>query len=123
LIGVAVASQIRDASLGVYEQARKYALERGIIIADTKMEFGLLNGKLILIDEILTPDSSRFWDVNTYHEGLPQDSYDKQPLRDWLEKSGWNKEPPGPALPQSVIDKISERYCQVFERLTGKSLV
>jgi phosphoribosylaminoimidazole-succinocarboxamide synthase len=122
LIGRKLAEYVRDTSLAIYQLAARYAASRGIIIADTKMEFGMLGDKVILIDELLTPDSSRFWDASRYEAGQPQDSYDKQPLRDWLEASGWNKEPPAPALPPEVVNRISLRYRQVFERLTGCGL-
>ncbi|MFH1638774.1 MAG: phosphoribosylaminoimidazolesuccinocarboxamide synthase [Chloroflexota bacterium] len=123
MTGEAIASEIKEKSLAIYSFARKYALERGIIIADTKMEFGLDNdGKLILIDELLTPDSSRFWDISLYQVGQPQPSYDKQPLRDWLAGTGWNKTPPAPALPPEVVAATTKRYETAYERLTGKKL-
>ncbi len=115
-------SKLRDTSLAIYNFAREYAKTRGFIIADTKMEFGLDDGELIIIDELLTPDSSRFWDIERYEPSRPQDSFDKQPLRDWLEKSGWNKEPPAPTLPEDVITSTAKRYETAFERLTGKKL-
>jgi phosphoribosylaminoimidazole-succinocarboxamide synthase len=120
--GEALAEEIREKSLAVYSYARGYAAARGIIIADTKFEFGLDGDELILIDELLTPDSSRIWDVDLYKVGQPQDSYDKQPVRDWLTASGWNKEPPAPMLPPDVIEATSKRYEQAYERLTGKKL-
>ena len=95
---------------------------KGIILADTKMEFGLVNDQLILIDELLTPDSSRFWDAQYYQAGRSQPSFDKQPLRDWLVASGWNKEPPAPMLPPQIIEETAERYRQAYTRLTGKAL-
>ena len=122
MVGEAVAEEVREKCLALYNYGRAYARDRGIIIADTKMEFGLDNGRLILIDELLTPDSSRFWDAGLYKAGQSQPSYDKQPVRDWLEASGWNKEPPAPMLPQEVIDGTTERYRQAYERLTGKKL-
>ena len=94
----------------------------GIIIADTKMEFGLDAGRLILIDELLTPDSSRFWDAEQYKVGQSQPSYDKQPVRDWLARSGWNKEPPAPMLPPEVIEATTRIYREAYERLTGSEL-
>jgi len=121
-VGKALAEEIKEKSLAVYNYAREYAQARGIIIADTKMEFGLDNGKLILIDELLTPDSSRFWDVKQYKVGQSQDSYDKQPVRDWLVEAGWNKEPPAPMLPPEVIEATTDRYRQAYQRLTGKKL-
>jgi phosphoribosylaminoimidazole-succinocarboxamide synthase len=122
LVGKAQAEEIREKSLAVYDFAWEYALGKGIIIADTKMEFGLLDGKLILIDELLTPDSSRFWDARQYRVGQSQPSYDKQPVRDWLVQSGWNKEPPAPMLPSEVIEATTRRYREAYERLTGKRL-
>jgi len=120
--GAALAEGIREKSLAIYSYARGYAVARGIIIADTKFEFGLDGDKLILIDELLTPDSSRIWDVELYKVGQSQPSYDKQPVRDWLTASGWNKEPPAPKLPPDVIAATSQRYEQAYERLTGKKL-
>ena len=123
LVGKAAAEALEEKSIAIYNHARGYAASRGIIIADTKMEFGLDDGRLILIDELLTPDSSRFWDINSYRVGQHQDSFDKQPVRDWLESSGWNKEPPAPMLPPDVIEQTSQRYQQVYERLTGNKLL
>ena len=122
LVGEALAEEIKEKSLAIYRYAREYASARGIIIADTKMEFGLDNDKLILIDELLTPDSSRFWDASLYEIGRSQPSYDKQPVRDWLVQAGWNKEPPAPMLPPEVIEATTQRYEQGYERLTGKKL-
>jgi len=122
LAGKKVAEEIKEKSLAIYNYGRKYALKKGIIIADTKMEFGLDDGKLILIDELLTPDSSRIWDVKHYKVGQPQPSYDKQPLRDWLVASGWNKEPPAPALPPDVINATARRYEQAYQRITGRKI-
>jgi len=122
LTGASLAQEIMEMSLAVYEYAAEYALGRGIIIADTKMEFGTVNGKLILIDELLTPDSSRFWDVETYSPGKSQPSFDKQPLRDWLTASGWNKEPPAPELPQEIVEGTAQRYREAYRRLSGKEL-
>ena len=121
--GSSLAREIKDKTLAVYSFARKYAQSHGFLIADTKFEFGVDNGNLILIDEMLTPDSSRFWDKELYKVGQPQDSFDKQPVRDWLESSGWNKEPPAPMLPPEVIGQTSQRYQQVYERLTGNKLL
>ena len=123
LIDRTLAEDIKHASLAIYNYARGYARARGIIIADTKMEFGLSGNKLILIDELLTPDSSRFWDAKLYKAGRSQPSYDKQPVRDWLVKSGWNKEPPAPMLPPEVISRTSRIYRQAYERLTGEKLL
>ena len=122
LVGEALAEEIKEKSLAVYSYAREHARARGIIIADTKFEFGLDDDKLILIDEMLTPDSSRIWDAKLYKVGESQPSYDKQPVRDWLVQSGWNKEPPAPMLPPEVIEATTRRYRGAYERLTGKKL-
>ena len=122
-LGPALAREVEEKSLALYSLAHQYALERGIIIADAKMEFGLLGGELILIDELFTPDSSRFWDRARYSPGGTQPSYDKQPVRDWLTSSGWNQEPPAPALPDWLIKETSERYREVYKKLTGKELI
>lgn len=118
-IGGSLAEQVRWLSLELYKKGSKHALERGVIIADTKFEFGVLDGKLILIDEVLTPDSSRFWPKSEYQPGRSQPSYDKQIVRDYLTKVlGWDKKPPGPKLPEEIIKKTSERYRKVQEILT-----
>ena len=122
LIGVEMANNIKEKSLAIYNFARKQAISKGIIIADTKFEFGLERDKLIIIDEMLTPDSSRFWDARLYKPGQSQPSYDKQPVRDWLTNTGWNKEPPAPMLPPEVIESTSRIYRTAYERLTGKKL-
>lgn len=123
LIGKALAAQVAEVAIALYSQAAEYALTRGIIIADTKFEFGLdENGVLHVMDEVLTPDSSRFWPAESYAVGKNPPSYDKQYVRDWLETSGWNKTPPAPALPDDVAAKTSEKYMEAFERLTGKPL-
>jgi phosphoribosylaminoimidazole-succinocarboxamide synthase len=122
LIGIERANQVKEKSLAIYDYARKQAITKGIIIADTKFEFGLEGDKLIVIDEMLTPDSSRFWDAKQYKPGQSQPSYDKQPVRDWLTDSGWNKEPPAPMLPLEVIESTSRIYRTAYERLTGKKL-
>jgi phosphoribosylaminoimidazole-succinocarboxamide synthase len=122
LLGETIADQLREKSIAIYRFAEEYARTRGIIIADTKMEFGLIDDQVILIDELLTPDSSRFWDVDIYEIGHSQPSFDKQIVRDWLTSSGWNKEPPAPMLPPDLIQKTSERYQEVYQRLTGKIL-
>jgi len=122
LVGKNTALELEEKSLSIYQYALSYARSRGIIIADTKFEFGFINGKLALIDEILTPDSSRFWDIDKYKVGQSQPSYDKQPVRDWLEASGWNKEPPAPMLPQKIIDETSQRYRTAYKRLVGTEL-
>ncbi len=113
---------LKRKSLLIYGYARDYARNKGIIIADTKFEFGFVNGKLALIDELLTPDSSRFWDVDQYEVGRSQPSFDKQIVRDWLSASGWDKTPPAPMLPLEVIERTSKRYLEVYSRLTGRSL-
>ncbi len=122
LVGNSLAEEMKKTSLTIYSYAREYSVSRGFIIADTKLEFGLDDGRLILIDELITPDSSRFWDINLYKIGQPQDSFDKQPVRDWLAGSGWNKEPPAPMLTDEVIEQTSNRYRQAYERLTGRKL-
>lgn len=122
LVGRDLAQELKAKSLAIYKYAREYARKRGIIIADTKMEFGLDEDRLILIDELLTPDSSRFWDVSLYKVGQSQPSLDKQPVRDWLTQSGWKMEPPAPMLPDEVIEATTKRYVQAYERLTGKKL-
>jgi phosphoribosylaminoimidazole-succinocarboxamide synthase len=122
LVGKAIAEEMKQKTLAIYEYARGYAMARGIIIADTKFEFGLDGDKLIVIDEMLTPDSSRIWETDLYRVGQSQPSYDKQPVRDWLSDSGWNKEPPAPMLPVEVIEATSQRYQRAYERLTGKKL-
>ena len=119
LVGEAIAEEMKERSLAIYSYAWNYARARGIIIADTKMEFGLDDDKLILIDELLTPDSSRFWDAELYRVGQSQPSYDKQPVRDWLVQSGWDKEPPAPMLPPEVIEATTKRYREAYYRLTG----
>ncbi len=122
ILGDDLANQARDLSLKIYREARAYARERGIIIADTKFEFGLFDGKLILIDEVLTPDSSRFWPADQYAPGKGQPSYDKQFVRDYLETLDWDKTPPGPPLPQDVVAKTTAKYLDAYERLTGQRL-
>ena len=122
ILGKSVAAQARDLSLKIYNHARDYARKRGIIIADTKFEFGELDGKLILIDEVLTPDSSRFWPADQYQPGKSQPSFDKQFVRDYLETLAWDKTPPGPKLPDDVVAKTSAKYLEAYERLTGKKL-
>jgi phosphoribosylaminoimidazole-succinocarboxamide synthase len=121
-IGAELAAKVRDLSLALYRRALEWAEPRGIIIADTKFEFGLSNGELLLIDEVLTPDSSRFWPQEDYQPGGPQKSYDKQYLRDYLESLGWNKQPPPPPLPADVIANTRARYLQALKALTGADL-
>ena len=122
IVGTDLATQARDLSLKIYKAGRDYAKQRGIIIADTKFEFGLFEGKLILIDEVLTPDSSRFWPADKYAPGRSQPSFDKQFVRDYLETLTWDKNPPGPTLPAEVVAKTSATYLEAYERLTGKKL-
>ena len=120
--GRAVAEKVRDLSLQIYTEAREYARERGIIIADTKFEFGRIDGKLILIDEVLTPDSSRFWPLDEYEPGRGQHAYDKQFVRDYLETLDWDKTPPGPKLPDEIVERTQGRYLEAYEQLTGVEL-
>ncbi len=119
LLGLEMAEQVRQLSLAVYERARAYALERGIIIADTKFEFGRLDGKLLLIDELLTPDSSRFWPADTYRPGRSQPSFDKQFVRDYLKSLPWAMTEPGPALPPDIVEQTRSRYQEALRRLTA----
>ncbi|MFQ1047372.1 phosphoribosylaminoimidazolesuccinocarboxamide synthase [Avibacterium paragallinarum] len=119
LIGAELAAQVKEKALALYQAAAEYALTKGIIICDTKFEFGLdENGTLTLMDEVLTPDSSRFWSVDTYQEGINPPSFDKQFIRDWLENSGWNKEPPAPRVPAEVIQKTVDKYQEALDLLT-----
>ena len=122
MVGVQMAQKLEKASKEVYAFAQEYAKNRRIILADTKMEFGTLNGQLILIDELLTPDSSRFWDMDGYGPGKSQPNYDKQFVRDYLTEQGWNQEPPAPQLPEDVISKTTERYMEAYYRITGERL-
>ncbi|MCX7721522.1 MAG: phosphoribosylaminoimidazolesuccinocarboxamide synthase [Verrucomicrobiae bacterium] len=119
IVGMKLAEKVRELSLKIYRAARDYARERGIIIADTKFEFGLVQGRLVLIDELLTPDSSRFWPASQYEPGRSQPSFDKQYVRDYLETLAWDKKPPGPALPPEVVAETSAKYIEAYERLTG----
>ena len=121
-IGTELAGQLRSYTLQIYKRAAEYAESRGIVIADTKFEFGFLGDQLILADEVLTPDSSRFWPRSLYHPGGPQPSYDKQFVRDYLESIQWNKQPPAPALPADVIARTSDKYREAYQILTGKTL-
>jgi phosphoribosylaminoimidazole-succinocarboxamide synthase len=122
LLGPVTAEKLKQASIAVYQKASAYALNKGMIIADTKFEFGMDRDRLIIIDEVLTPDSSRFWPMDQYKPGRPQPSFDKQFVRDYLESIGWNKTPPAPELPGEIINKTSEKYREAFLRLTGKKL-
>ena len=122
LVGSEITDELERLTIAVYNYAHAYALTKGIIIADTKLEFGMVGDTVTLIDEVLTPDSSRFWSSTDFQPGRPQGSLDKQFVRDWLENSGWNKEPPGPELPQAVVDQTASRYKDVFQRLTGQPL-
>ena len=121
-VGPEAAQVLRLRSLSLYNFAAQYARERGIIIADTKFEFGWYDNELIVIDEILTPDSSRFWDASTYRPGEPRPSFDKQYVRDWLETTGWDKTPPAPELPADVVQGTSDRYREAYRRLTGQEI-
>jgi phosphoribosylaminoimidazole-succinocarboxamide synthase len=120
IVGEERAEEIRRCSIALYTRAAAYARQRGIIIADTKFEWGLADGDLILVDEVLTPDSSRFWPAEQYEPGLPQPSFDKQFVRDYLDTLDWDKTPPGPELPPDVVAKTSEKYVAAYELLTGK---
>ena len=122
ILGDAIAEQVRDLSIRLYEAGRDYARERGIIVADTKFEFGMLDGRVILIDEVLTPDSSRFWPADRYEPGSNPPSFDKQFLRDYLDMLDWNKTPPAPRLPPEVVQQTSRKYREAYERLTGELL-
>ncbi len=119
IVGSELAGKLRDLTLGIYSRAAEYALSRGIIIADTKFEFGLRDGQIIWIDEVLTPDSSRFWPADRYAVGKNPPSFDKQFVRDWLETTGWDKNPPAPELPPEVVTKTREKYIEAFRVLTG----
>jgi len=122
IVGEKAGRELKEKSLKIYEAACDYAEERGIIIADTKFEFGKTNGDVLLIDEVLTPDSSRFWSKEGYAPGRSQDSFDKQFVRDWLESVNWNKQPPAPRLPDDVVKKTSEKYLEAYRRITGRTL-
>ena len=123
MVGEEMASRLEQVSRQVYEFAHEHARAKGIIIADTKMEFGLVNSELILIDELLTPDSSRFWDASLYDPGKSQANFDKQYVRDWLLDSGWDREPPAPELPPEVVSKTRTRYIEAYERITERNWV
>jgi phosphoribosylaminoimidazole-succinocarboxamide synthase len=119
-IGRGLAERLRELTVGLYELGAGIAAERGIIVADTKFEFGFAEGDLILIDEVLTPDSSRFWPADGYRAGRSQPSFDKQYVRDWLDASGWDHEPPAPELPEDVIARTASTYVEAYERITGE---
>jgi len=119
-IGKELAAELKEKSLALYRKASEYALSRGIILADSKFEFGILDGKLVVADELFTPDSSRFWELADYKPGQPQKSFDKQYLREYLETLDWNKQPPAPKLPREVIEKTEKKYIEAYERITGK---
>jgi phosphoribosylaminoimidazole-succinocarboxamide synthase len=121
LVGADLAGRVRDVSLEVYRRGAAWALDRGIIIADTKFELGLVDGELVLCDEVLTPDSSRFWPVDGYRPGSTPPSFDKQPVRDYLDGLEWDKKPPPPPLPAEVVAATSGRYVEAYERITGRS--
>jgi phosphoribosylaminoimidazole-succinocarboxamide synthase len=123
LLGASAAQEMMQKSIQMYKYAREHARANGIIIADTKFEFGFDQGKLMLIDELLTPDSSRLWDAAKYEMGKSQPSYDKQPVRDWLVDAGWDKEPPAPELPPDVVEATSKKYEEGYEKITGRKLV
>jgi phosphoribosylaminoimidazole-succinocarboxamide synthase len=122
LIGVDTIQRLKALSLDIYSRAADYAAGRGIIVCDTKFEFGLVDGRITLVDEVLTPDSSRFWPADQYSPGKPQPSYDKQFVRDYLEQIGFNKQPPGPALPADVVRATSAKYVEALTQLTGRPL-
>jgi phosphoribosylaminoimidazole-succinocarboxamide synthase len=122
IVGPELASQLRDLTLSIYDEAARYALTRRIIIADTKFEFGLKDGRIIWIDEALTPDSSRFWPADQYVVGDNPPSYDKQFVRDWLETTGWDKNPPAPELPADVVEHTRAKYLEAYRQLTGDEL-
>ena len=119
-VGAEVYEKVKELTLAIYSRASEYAESRGILLADTKFEFGMYNGKIILIDEVLTPDSSRYWPKNLYKVGVNQPSFDKQFVRDYLETTSWDKLPPAPHLPSDIVAKTSEKYIQAYELLTGK---
>ena len=123
VVGKSLAERLRDISLKIFNAASVHAESRGFILADTKFEFGELNGKIIWIDEALTPDSSRFWDKETYQAGRSQDSFDKQFVRDYLVKIKWNKKPPVPSLPDDVVQLTRDKYIAAYERITGRSFL
>ena len=122
MVGADLARRLEDVSKAVFKFGHDFARERGVILADTKMEFGLLHGQLILIDELLTPDSSRFWDMEGYEPGKSQPSFDKQFVRDYLTEQGWDRNPPAPELPDDIVAKTADRYLEAYRLITGESL-
>jgi len=122
MVGADTAARLRETTLAIYRKASEYAATRGLILADTKFEFGFVDGELVLADEVLTPDSSRFWPADGYQPGGAQPSFDKQYVRDYLERIGWNKQPPAPALPADVAERTSEKYKEAYRLLTGRTL-
>jgi phosphoribosylaminoimidazole-succinocarboxamide synthase len=122
MVGAEIATKLRDLSFAIFQYAHDVAAARGIIIADTKFEFGIRDGEVILIDEVLTPDSSRFWEGTEYAPGKSQPNYDKQFVRDWLLEQPWDRTPPAPSLPEDIIEKTRERYLEAYRRLTGRAL-
>lgn len=122
VVGKDTAQRLKQISIDIYKKASDYALKRGIIIADTKFEFGVYDNEIILIDEVLTPDSSRFWPADQYAPGKSQPSFDKQFVRDYLESLGWNKTPPAPKLPEEIIEKTTRKYMEAYRKLTGKEI-
>ncbi|HDY66838.1 MAG TPA: phosphoribosylaminoimidazolesuccinocarboxamide synthase, partial [Candidatus Scalindua sp.] len=123
IIGKELAEELRQKSIEIYKKASEYALTRGIIICDTKFEWGKYENKIILIDEVLTPDSSRFWPLEGYSPGKSQPSFDKQFVRDYLESSGWDKNPPPPSLPEDIVQTTSKKYLEAYGKLTGKEVL
>ena len=122
IVGRGTAEKLRELTLALYAKACEHAAGKGILLADTKFEFGMYDGRITLIDEALTPDSSRYWEKSAWTPGRAQQSYDKQPVRDWLETTGWNKKPPAPEMPPDAITATSKRYREIFERLSGEKL-
>ena len=122
IVGAETAEKLKKSTIAIYKSISEFALAKGIILADTKMEFGFYNGELIVVDELLTPDSSRFWPLDKYEKGRPQESFDKQFIRDYLLSINFNKQPPPPVLPEGVITKTSEKYLEVLTKLTGETL-
>jgi len=120
IVGVELGEKLRSLSIEVYQEGAEHAHKQGIIVADTKFEFGVVDGEVILIDEVLTPDSSRFWPADKYEPGHAQPSFDKQFVRDWLTDCGWDKRSPPPNLPGDVVDRTREKYIEAFERITGQ---